>query len=352
MEAKKLEVLDRFHRKITELINKLETRNRALGYGNNTARLGPFYSSLRFIRDALSDDVNRRQIITDMRNDPSLYFGSPNYSTNTIQLFNVWRPRAQQFFDTPHAFFKIDVLIAILDGMEERFLNDIYINTYVANYGMPERETLSLWARTLQKMILKIIPSLNTLVTAPQGNDSNDDDPQSDFGEDGPHEEEEEEEGNQEEGNQEEDIGDEETKEGEPDEGPKCNDIVMFDEFGIKNYLRKNPKNFVIGLVKPSGEIVYECQNLGNFKLLNKMDSNPRDRSRYTQFHECKDETPERFQGSYTEWLMPNGRIFVKMHSYKVMVLKPDWLWDGPIPEPRVFILEPVGDVYKFVTSE
>jgi fluoroquinolone resistance protein len=137
--------------------------------------------------------------------------------------------------------------------------------------------------------------------------------------------------------------------------GPTCWDAIMMDSEQISNFLAEDPNNFVIGVKKPNGEIDYECQRLSDYQhdLIDPPQTDGR--LPYKVFHECRDESPEHWDANNygIKWYLPGGRTFVKMHSSKFIVLKPDWLFDGPVPEPRAFVLErEARDVRKFVTSE
>jgi len=134
--------------------------------------------------------------------------------------------------------------------------------------------------------------------------------------------------------------------------GPTCWDIIMQNSEQITDFLAEDPENFVIGVKKPNGEIEYECQRLSDYQR-DLIEPRPTDRSPYKMFHECTDDAPERLQFDYNKWFLQDGRTFVKMHSSRFIVVKPDWLFDGPVPEPRAFILErEPRDVRKYMTSE
>ena len=139
--------------------------------------------------------------------------------------------------------------------------------------------------------------------------------------------------------------------------GPTCFDIVMQDDEEIQAYLASDPNNFVIGL-KAGGNIKYECYSLDTLKQMYKITPEPTDgRLIYRIYHECKDEAPVSWQGNTygRDHVLPGGRRFVKITFDMItyMVVKPDWIFEGPIPEPRVFVLERLPeDVFKFVSSE
>jgi hypothetical protein len=337
MTDRRTVALNNFRTKIVSLINKLETQHRSSRY-DYIDHLDPLYSKLIFIRNVLSRPEYRSAIVASMSDNPRFYPDNPTYAWLAQRWVSEWGFRGRRLIEAPE--LSMESVIMAFDGMEMIFLNDDFINGLVGLANPPKltrnRETITLLSIGVENLLRRIIPTLPArpmLLEGAREDIGAEETKEDDIGAE----------------ETKEDIGAEETKE---DEGPKCSDIVMLDEFGIKKYLREDRQNFVIGLAKPSGEIMYECQNLRNLKLEKKMDSNPRDRTPYTEFLECKDEAPELLQVDYGKWLMPGGRTFVKMHSFNLMVLKPDWLWDGPIPEPRIFILEREGDVYKFVTSE
>jgi len=71
-------------------------------------------------------------------------------------------------------------------------------------------------------------------------------------------------------------------------------------------------------------------------------------------FLECKDNAPVSWQGfTYSKWLKPNGRKFIKMNiaGSIFMVETPEWYSSG-VPGTRYFKLVKLPDkVYKFVSS-
>ncbi len=72
------------------------------------------------------------------------------------------------------------------------------------------------------------------------------------------------------------------------------------------------------------------------------------------EFVECKDDTPSQWEGNaYAKYVKPNGRTFVnvRVNGSNILVLKPDWFWYGPIPETRLFHLEPQAPVKKYMTN-
>ena len=80
----------------------------------------------------------------------------------------------------------------------------------------------------------------------------------------------------------------------------------------------------------------------------------PESSSSGKEFVECTDDAPSGWMGnSYSRYVKPGGRIFIKMNinGSNLMVLKPQW-WDtNSVPGTKVFNLIQVGSVLKFVSS-
>jgi len=129
--------------------------------------------------------------------------------------------------------------------------------------------------------------------------------------------------------------------------GPTCFDAYMLSDEDIQQYLSESPNNFVLRTVLPGGGSKYECQSLDTLKTMNQIegpipDDDERVDSPYKIFYECNASG----SGNIA------GRKFVKLGSELNMVIKPDWFWDGPIPEPRIFTLQrETEDVFRFIVS-
>jgi hypothetical protein len=123
-----------------------------------------------------------------------------------------------------------------------------------------------------------------------------------------------------------------------------CFDMIMADDNVISEYLAESPDNFVLAIDTSDG-VKYECASLQGLKQQwgVDMDDLPPDRLRYQEFFEC--------EGAHHMELIEHGRQFVKMGSNNLLVLRPSWLWDGPVPEPRIFRLVPTGEVTYFMSS-
>jgi hypothetical protein len=121
----------------------------------------------------------------------------------------------------------------------------------------------------------------------------------------------------------------------------QCFDVIAQKDRAVHEYLLKNKKHFVL----KKGEH-YSCDSLKNVKQM----------STYKKtFIECNDDTPSHWLGNrYNDHVKPGGRVFVKMlfRGAPVLVVKPDWMFAGPVPEPRLFELVPQTTVSKFVTSD
>ena len=72
------------------------------------------------------------------------------------------------------------------------------------------------------------------------------------------------------------------------------------------------------------------------------------------EFIECKDDTPEEWQGNaYSRYVKEGGRTFVnvKIRGSNVLVEKPDWFWKGPVPTAKIFQLIKQAPVKKYMTN-
>ena len=72
------------------------------------------------------------------------------------------------------------------------------------------------------------------------------------------------------------------------------------------------------------------------------------------EFVECIDDAPTDFRGdAYAQYVLPGGRTFVRVGiaGGNVLIEKPDWFWNGPVPGTKIFHLEPQPVVKKYMTS-
>jgi len=77
-----------------------------------------------------------------------------------------------------------------------------------------------------------------------------------------------------------------------------------------------------------------------------------------TEFVECKDDTPEGWQANayIRDYIKPGGREMSKImgpYGTNMMIEKPDWFYDGPVPFDRVFRVDTLPErIRKFMTTE
>jgi hypothetical protein len=131
----------------------------------------------------------------------------------------------------------------------------------------------------------------------------------------------------------------EEYEEAEEDDPNKCFYSYGYYDVNIQKYLDKHPDNFVIEYGKN-----VECESLSNLKKL--FTNN----DVYDIYYECsasnikktaeKGFTPISFspEDYYTD------TEYVKVSpTTNIFIVKPDWMYDGPVPEPRRFKLVNTG---------
>ena len=122
--------------------------------------------------------------------------------------------------------------------------------------------------------------------------------------------------------------------------------IGMFDK-DITKHLR-NPTNFILQI----GNENKECESLTN---LRKQYTNA-ETGEYDIFYECSRELMERVERSHHTPLgfsprdFYTDREYVKVGSTNFYIEKPDWIFDGIPPEPRIFKLEKIGE--KFLVEK
>ena len=135
----------------------------------------------------------------------------------------------------------------------------------------------------------------------------------------------------------------------------------------IRDHLAQDANNFVFVTSSTSG-YRYECASLTDIKKQWLLSDTPymryyaswenpdpeegptqipRDRPRYQLFYECS----ETDSGRKIIVPPPNQRIFVKLTLTNQLVELPSWFWDGPVPEPRMFLLKPEGTVDQYFSS-
>ena len=142
----------------------------------------------------------------------------------------------------------------------------------------------------------------------------------------------------------------------DPPETATCFDFIEGDQTGIRAYLEADPANFVVGIQRnPSDTLEFSCNNLNDLKAQFASDTGGTGKQKYQSFFACKDDAPAQVQGSYTNYVPPYAREFVKLTGPaggQYLTIKPRWVWRGPVPAPRVFLLQPGGQINKFITNQ
>jgi hypothetical protein len=121
-----------------------------------------------------------------------------------------------------------------------------------------------------------------------------------------------------------------------------CFDPEELSEEKIQDYLDKSPNNFVLTL----GGDNYECWSMDSLRARWVL---PGEEGNYPpkpdhlpdpyfqMFYKCKGHIIDRNRDGEP------SQVFVKMSFQSTPVEKPDWVFDGPPPAPRVFRLVPTG---------
>ena len=112
----------------------------------------------------------------------------------------------------------------------------------------------------------------------------------------------------------------------------------------IRDWLKKDPNNFVIS---PGLDTSWEAHSIPRIQttalLQGEVDNMPPKPAGlpdpyYKMFYKCKNGRIEKnADGSPTQ-------VYVKISFFSTIIEKPDWVFDGPPPEPRVFELVPTGE--------
>jgi uncharacterized protein YjbI with pentapeptide repeats len=141
-------------------------------------------------------------------------------------------------------------------------------------------------------------------------------------------------------------VEDDESLDDEAVEGDKniCFDYIYGDDKNILKYLQKNPLNLVIK--KTNGE--FECESLSS---LRKQYKNERSgKYKYYGYYECSKELMDKVKETGTTPMdfgindYDSTKEYVKIGSALSYIEKPDWIYDGPPAEPRIYELVSTGE--------
>ena len=120
-----------------------------------------------------------------------------------------------------------------------------------------------------------------------------------------------------------------------------CYDMITLGEEGINDYLLKDKNNFVIKL--PGGSDSYECMSMDNLKkqwIMRGEDGSPFTPAYYKEWYECD----ENNNNPSPDNVIRNVS-YVKIGTSNLLIEKPNWIYEGSPPEPRVFELVPNKEV-------
>jgi len=140
-------------------------------------------------------------------------------------------------------------------------------------------------------------------------------------------------------------LEDDATIEDEADEGDKniCFDYIYGDEKNISKYLQKNPSNLVIK--KTNGE--FECESLNSLRKQYKNEG--KGKYKYYGYYECSKDLMDKVKRTGVTPMdfgvddYDATKEYVKIGSALTYIEKPEWMYAGPPPEPRIFELVSTG---------
>jgi len=133
-----------------------------------------------------------------------------------------------------------------------------------------------------------------------------------------------------------------------PGDRNTCYSAIDLYDKNIKKYLAKDPGNFIL----KKGE-TKECESLKNLKLqyfseeFDEMEG----------YYECSSELiAKQNEQDFTMISFGPGDFYpeieyVKVGSYNDFIIKPDWFYEGPVPEPRIFKLVATGDRKRLISK-
>ena len=131
----------------------------------------------------------------------------------------------------------------------------------------------------------------------------------------------------------------EEYEEAEEDDPNKCFYSYGYYDVNIQKFLDKHPDNFII----EHGDNV-ECESLSNLKQLYTNDDV------YDIYYECSESNIKKTaEKGFTPISFTPDDYYTDVEYVKVspttniFIVKPDWMYEGPVPEPRRFKLVNTG---------
>jgi surface protein len=134
----------------------------------------------------------------------------------------------------------------------------------------------------------------------------------------------------------------------------KCFWAIGLNDILIKDYLM-NPNNFIIKLSGSSDN--YECASLSDLKKSAKMKKQGHPYM-YEGFYECSPHIMDKVRNTGVVVNFEHGDYIEEVEYIRLgtatafYVVKPDWFWNGPVPEPRKFELVKIGNEEKYFVSK
>ena len=133
-----------------------------------------------------------------------------------------------------------------------------------------------------------------------------------------------------------------------PGDKNTCYAVIDLYDKNIDNYLAKDPGNFILKVGKNK-----ECESLENLKL----QYFSAELNDYEGYYECSQTVMDsqkqtgRTQTAFREGDYYSELEYVKVGSYNNFIVKPDWFYDGPVPEPRIFQLVSTGNKKRLISK-
>jgi uncharacterized protein YjbI with pentapeptide repeats len=136
--------------------------------------------------------------------------------------------------------------------------------------------------------------------------------------------------------------------EASPNDKNTCYSSIDLYNKNITKYLAKDPGNFILKKGKNK-----ECESLANLRRqyfshdLNAMEG----------YYECSVEliAKQNELGLTRTFFQPGDFYtaveYVKVGSYNDFIIKPDWFYDGPVPNPRIFKLVATGERKRLISK-
>jgi Leucine-rich repeat (LRR) protein len=133
-----------------------------------------------------------------------------------------------------------------------------------------------------------------------------------------------------------------------PGDKNTCYAVIDLYDKNIDKYLAKDPGNFILKVGKNK-----ECESLENLKL----QYFSAELNDYEGYYECSQKVIDKqTQTGRTEIAFREGDYYpeveyVKVGSYNNFIVKPDWFYEGPAPEPRIFQLVSSGVKKRLISK-